>query len=212
MAAGAALGPLDRKLPGVLDRLRLAPDGRRLVRLDGEDGGDPGLVLRAEARAADGQRHRPEFVDLDRRVEGAAVRTSSRGWSHTVCPGARVSLYASGYCPEGVTVAPRRALPTKEQHLDPRVEVKGRRRMAHVEPHMSRQQATEQHDLLIDADRVAPSTGEYAPTSDPATGGAFATVAVAGPDDVDDAVAAAASMTRWPVVTLPVKVMVSTPS
>jgi aldehyde dehydrogenase (NAD+) len=89
-------------------------------------------------------------------------------------------------------VAERRVLPTKEQHLDPRAEVKGRRRMAHGEPHMSRQQASEQQDLLIDGNRVAPSTGEYAPTSDPATGEAFATVAVAGPDDVDDAVAAAA--------------------
>jgi aldehyde dehydrogenase (NAD+) len=56
---------------------------------------------------------------------------------------------------------------------------------------MSETRSTEQHDLLIDGERVVPSSGEYAATVDPATGEAFAEVAVAGETDVDAAVAAA---------------------
>jgi len=56
---------------------------------------------------------------------------------------------------------------------------------------MSETRSTERHDLLIGGERVAPSSGEYAATVDPATEEAFAEVAVAGEADVDAAVAAA---------------------
>jgi len=46
------------------------------------------------------------------------------------------------------------------------------------------------HDLLVGGDRVAPATGEYVETVDPATGEAFARVAVAGEADVKAAVSA----------------------
>jgi aldehyde dehydrogenase (NAD+) len=50
---------------------------------------------------------------------------------------------------------------------------------------------SEHHDLLIAGERVAPSSGEYAQTVDPATGTAIADVAVADESDVDAAVSAA---------------------
>jgi len=56
---------------------------------------------------------------------------------------------------------------------------------------MSRTHSTERHDLLVGGERVEPAAGEYAETVDPATGEAFAEVAVAGESDVDAAVAAA---------------------
>ncbi len=56
---------------------------------------------------------------------------------------------------------------------------------------MSRTRSTERHDLLVGGERVEPAAGEYAETVDPATGEAFADVAVAGESDVDAAVAAA---------------------
>jgi len=56
---------------------------------------------------------------------------------------------------------------------------------------MSETRSTEQHDLLVGGGRVAPSSGEYVETTDPATGEAFAEVAVADESDVDAAVAAA---------------------
>ena len=63
---------------------------------------------------------------------------------------------------------------------------------------MSRQGADERHDLLIAGERVQPAAGEYAETRDPANGEAFASVAVAGPTDVDEAVAAArAAFPEW---------------
>jgi len=63
---------------------------------------------------------------------------------------------------------------------------------------MSEQRARERHELLIDGERVEPTGGEYLETHDPATGEAFASVAVAGESDVDDAVAAAsAAATDW---------------
>jgi aldehyde dehydrogenase (NAD+) len=49
----------------------------------------------------------------------------------------------------------------------------------------------EPHDLLIGGERVAPSSGAYAETVDPATGAAIAEVAVADASDVDAAVSAA---------------------
>jgi aldehyde dehydrogenase (NAD+) len=47
------------------------------------------------------------------------------------------------------------------------------------------------HDLLIGGERVAPSSGEYAGTVDPATEATIAEVAVADASDVDAAVSAA---------------------
>jgi aldehyde dehydrogenase (NAD+) len=58
---------------------------------------------------------------------------------------------------------------------------------------MSRSTTRERYDLLIDGERVEPSSGEYRETVDPATGEAFAEVAVADAADVDSAVAAASS-------------------
>ncbi|WP_336036060.1 aldehyde dehydrogenase family protein [Halobacterium yunchengense] len=57
---------------------------------------------------------------------------------------------------------------------------------------MSDTQHGQRHDLLVGGDRVAPAGGEYAETVDPATGEAFAEVAVADEADVDRAVRAAA--------------------
>ena len=56
---------------------------------------------------------------------------------------------------------------------------------------MSRTRSAERYDLLVGGDRVAPTGGEYVETVDPATGEAFAEVAVASESDVDSAVAAA---------------------
>jgi aldehyde dehydrogenase (NAD+) len=58
---------------------------------------------------------------------------------------------------------------------------------------MSRTTTRERYDLLIDGDHVEPSSGEYRETVDPATGEAFAEVAVADEADVDRAVAAASA-------------------
>nr|WP_233745355.1 aldehyde dehydrogenase family protein [Halobacterium bonnevillei] len=58
---------------------------------------------------------------------------------------------------------------------------------------MSRSTTRERYDLLIDGEHVEPSSGEYRETVDPATGEAFAEVAVADAADVDSAVAAASS-------------------
>jgi len=56
---------------------------------------------------------------------------------------------------------------------------------------MSETRSAERHDLLVGGERVQPATGEYVETVDPATGEAFAEVAVAGTSDVDAAVGAA---------------------
>ena len=56
---------------------------------------------------------------------------------------------------------------------------------------MRDQQSERRHDLLIGGERVRPASGEYLDTVDPATGDAFAAVAVADDTDVDRAVRAA---------------------
>ena len=56
---------------------------------------------------------------------------------------------------------------------------------------MSEPQSGRRHDLLIGGERVRPANGEYLDTVDPATGDAFAEVAIAGDADVDRAVRAA---------------------
>ncbi len=56
---------------------------------------------------------------------------------------------------------------------------------------MSETRSQERHDLLVGGERVAPSSGEYTTTVDPATGEPFGEVAVAGESDVDAAVSAA---------------------
>jgi len=62
-----------------------------------------------------------------------------------------------------------------------------------TDPHSGRR-----HDLLIGGERVRPASGEYLDTVDPATGDAFAAVAVADDSDVDRAVrAATAAFPAW---------------
>ncbi|WP_232703062.1 aldehyde dehydrogenase family protein [Halobacterium wangiae] len=56
---------------------------------------------------------------------------------------------------------------------------------------MSSTRSLERHDLLIGGERVPPASDEYVETVDPATGEAFAEVAVADESDVDRAVRAA---------------------
>ena len=56
---------------------------------------------------------------------------------------------------------------------------------------MPETRSRERYDLLVGGERIEPATGEYAETVDPATGEAFAAVAVAGEADVDAAVATA---------------------
>ena len=56
---------------------------------------------------------------------------------------------------------------------------------------MTDQQSGPRHDLLIGGERAEPASGEYLDTVDPATGDAFAEVAVADDTDVDRAVRAA---------------------
>ena len=56
---------------------------------------------------------------------------------------------------------------------------------------MRDQQSTQSYNLLIGGERVQPASDEYLDTVDPATGDAFAAVAVADDSDVDRAVQAA---------------------